>query len=910
MKIIFAHETTGQVNLGGFALKWEDNFDGAANSPPAAHWFNFDGWEDPNDQYRDAIYDHGDAYLDGAGNLRMRIRYDGGNLYLPWIQTYDWPVSQDQWSMFDQGRGTFFIVRARFSDWTAGGPWWAFWLFAPENTYDGDLTNGVEIDIGEVLASQGVRGSWLEQFPNGALNAVNVAVHVGGTLGGRSEFVQLDQYGIDIRDGQFHEIALYWDGTILQWWVDGILIWTITENVPTGGRHALMLSMEYDKWDGANNTDPWDQRELVEDHAADLPQYVDIDSVSVYERIEEVTPTEGIPVILDTDLSGDIDDVAALAALCRLMQLSYCDIEAIGSCVWHGRAVGAISIICDYYGLSNIPIAKQSIGVNSINSTNDKGYASYLTDNFTPTQNSNTAVSSTSLYRQKLAAAEDASIVFITIGPLHNIKQLLDSPADGWSPLTGEALFNLKVGRVHIMGGQYPTSGGSPEYNFSASGTGVAADVVARITVPIYFNGFEVGFSSNGWGFGTQLQSQPASNPVAEAYKYFFLNPPSWINGGVPGPIIDYSTWDTIATITAVRGYSDFSLVSTGYNNIAANGGNTWESSPDGTDFYLVESLAAETFISDVLAPLVLPDHTWDNQYSPPAADGDWVVRTVSANNAPATTVGFHQTEYAPVSGGPYYAYGVDDYPDDCELLLIGDGTTLDMPVRLPKRVKRLHIRGLRFDLDWSKGYLTNKNDSSGTYTVAREKTPFHCNFTHSLVIEGCSVKCNGLAIDIVQLPNAQGDATDHATRDVYVLNSMFSGMGGVGPGFHGDFFHSADNTCRDLYIENVHNTTSYNFITGYAIGGVSWARQVRMRGVSAITGPVGPDGGSASNNFAMPGMDNPAIISDVYHPWGGYTGGGEGHPNIRNSNPHSQDDLCPDHAIGDKYISPFNIGA
>lgn len=298
----------------------------------------------------------------------------------------------------------------------------------------------------------------------------------------------------------------------------------------------------------------------------------------------------------------------------------------------------------------------------------------------------------------------------------------------------------------------------------------------------------------------------------------------------------------------------------------------------------------------------------WGNTYTPPDADGTWVVRTVSSNNALSSDVGFHQTQYAPVDQVERPFYSVDAYPIDCELLLVGDGTTLDMPIRLPSRVKRLHVRGLRFDLDYAKGYVTEKSDQSGTYVIAREKTPFHVNFTHSLTIEGCSVDCNGLAIDIVQLPNTQGDATDHATRDIYILNSAFFDYSGVGPGFHGDLFHSADNTCRDVYIENVYNVCSYNFITGYAIGGVNWARQVYLRRVSSITGPVYQ--GNASNNFAMPGMDNPAIISDVYHPWGGYTGGGEGHPEVRNTNPHTQGDLCPDEYLGDAYQSPFSLSA
>lgn len=308
--------------------------------------------------------------------------------------------------------------------------------------------------------------------------------------------------------------------------------------------------------------------------------------------------------------------------------------------------------------------------------------------------------------------------------------------------------------------------------------------------------------------------------------------------------------------------------------------------------------------------------YEWNNIYTPPSSTS-WVVRTVGTS-LPQTGVGSHQTEYPPVGGGTLPTYEVQTYPQDCDLLLVSDGTVLDMPLRLPARVRRLHVRGVRMSLDWDKGYETRNNTDTADYRVARDKAPWHVTFTHSLVMEGCYVHANGLAFDIVQLPNAQGDATDHATRDVFLLNSAFFHWSGVGPGFHGDLFHSADNACRNVYYENLYTETSYSDNTAYTIGGVNAVRKWHMRNVTMQKGPPYQSPTVNSNNRFGFNEELPAL-DNVYHPWGVYTkvdgdGGFTAHDGsgsgIRSTNPQTQDDLAPNIHIGENYVSPFSIGA
>merc|ERR1712018_895569 len=99
---------------------------------------------------------------------------------------------------------------------------------------------------------------------------------------------------------------------------------------------------------------------------------------------------------------------------------------------------------------------------------------------------------------------KDHSIVVVSIGFLQNLAQLLQSPADDISSLSGYDLVNSKVNSVVIMGGIYPQSFMFSAYNFncglgtlgnSLECTGSARSAVENMPpgVKMVFSGFEVG---------------------------------------------------------------------------------------------------------------------------------------------------------------------------------------------------------------------------------------------------------------------------------------------------------------------------------------------------------------------------------------------------------------------------------
>lgn len=267
------------LDLSGYRLVWADEFEGPAGALPRPHWFFFDGWGAP--KWRDAYYTREDATLDGRGRLALRARLDGGVLKTSYLQTYDWKVPRAQWTTFGPGEGTYIEARVNVARLEAGGLWFAFWLFDPSDTYDGNPATGSEIDVVEYLVSAGKPSSWTKNLPRGTLNHFHVANHWGKAAGqSRTQLIDAAVHGVNLRDGGFHSFGVEWQTDRLTYYLDGRPVWETRDGVSTSDEHALMLSLEYDQGPG----DAWGLDETITDHAAKLPAAVLIDHVRVYAR--------------------------------------------------------------------------------------------------------------------------------------------------------------------------------------------------------------------------------------------------------------------------------------------------------------------------------------------------------------------------------------------------------------------------------------------------------------------------------------------------------------------------------------------------------------------------------------------------------------------------------------------------
>jgi len=285
-------------------------------------------------------------------------------------------------------------------------------------------------------------------------------------------------------------------------------------------------------------------------------------------------------IIFDTDIGGDADDLGALAMLHNLHAAGECELLAVMCWSTELYAVPAIDAVNRFYGHPDIPIGVRKEGP----SHSDWNYNRPIAEAFEHELSYEDAAEVASLYREILAGSEDSSVVIVTVGPLANIKYLLDSPADEISAMDGKALVHEKVKEFVIMGGRFPE--GENEWNFNGNMPGVTTYVLENMDLPVTFTGFEVGVAiKTGARFNEALDE---THPLYVGFKHFSAHAP-WIKDGFQGQILDNSTFDQTAILYAVRkGVGTYwDRVEGGYCLPDSTGGNRWVEGAPGNHSYL-----------------------------------------------------------------------------------------------------------------------------------------------------------------------------------------------------------------------------------------------------------------------------------------------------------------------------------
>ncbi len=304
-----------------------------------------------------------------------------------------------------------------------------------------------------------------------------------------------------------------------------------------------------------------------------------------------------VRIILDTDMAGDCDDAGALALLHALADNGEAEILAIMHNTGNPYSVGCIDAINTYYNRPDIPVGAYK-GELLENSTSK--YAKAIAENFPNDifQNNNT-LDAVALYRSILAA-QDRSVIIVSIGFLTNLENLLTSLPDQHSPSNGPDLIRNKVSKLVVMGGQYPAGS---EFNFSAYEIGgVTKFVIDNWPTPVLFSGFEIGDKIKT---GIGLRQTSPQNPVREIYRLFF-----------DGSFQNRGSYDQTAVLTAVRGLRNYwTTVSVGHNHIHSDGSNTWSTSPDKEHDHLVK-LMPETDLAYLIENLMIQNPKF--KISPP----------------------------------------------------------------------------------------------------------------------------------------------------------------------------------------------------------------------------------------------------------------------------------------------------
>ena len=279
-----------------------------------------------------------------------------------------------------------------------------------------------------------------------------------------------------------------------------------------------------------------------------------------------------LPVILDTDMDSDVDDVSALAQLHVMADRG--EVEILGVMVsghneWSAPCVDAINT---FYGRPDLPIGLVS-GTRGIRQ--NSAYARQVAEAFPQDFEAKHAkIESAALYRRLLAAQPDHSVTIISIGDLTNLAALLSSKGDEQSPLDGLALVEEKVAHYVCMGSRYPaeTDPGVGKWGNFRTDPVSTREVVERWPTMLTFTGG--GAFADSMAIGREIAKlDPKVWPVSLAYRCYF------------GPTKVGSvrhTADLITVLVAVRGFEPwFKVVDHGSNFIDEIGRNAWRDKPD-----------------------------------------------------------------------------------------------------------------------------------------------------------------------------------------------------------------------------------------------------------------------------------------------------------------------------------------
>src|ERR1700722_6077526 len=151
-----------------------------------------------------------------------------------------------------------------------------------------------------------------------------------------------------------------------------------------------------------------------------------------------------LPVIFDTDMGPDYDDVGAITLLHAFADSGKATILATMASNKYEGVAAVINLFNTYFHRPEIPI-----GVPRTHAVNQKD-KQHWTDSILAKYphaivRNDQAADAVTLYRRVLAKQADHSVVIITVGFLTNLQGLLQSKPDAFSTLDGLELVRKKV---------------------------------------------------------------------------------------------------------------------------------------------------------------------------------------------------------------------------------------------------------------------------------------------------------------------------------------------------------------------------------------------------------------------------------------------------------------------------------
>lgn len=297
-----------------------------------------------------------------------------------------------------------------------------------------------------------------------------------------------------------------------------------------------------------------------------------------------------VPVIFDSDMGPDYDDVGAITMLHAFADSSYIKILATVASTKYEGVAAVFNVFNTYFKKPGILIG---VPKNRASELRDfQHWTDSLLAKYPHTIKKNDEVASAVMvYRKLLASQPDKSVVIITTGFLTNLADLLKSPADNYSKLDGRDLVKRKVKQVVCMGGRFPSGS---EFNIRIDAA-ASQFVVDNWPGPILFSGFEIGMKIKT-GLPLIQNNTIKNSPVKDVFRICIPM--------AKEDSLGRSSWDETAVLVAIKGFQSWYRIETGKMEVTADGNNTWTNNSS-MHSYLVETTAPQV-VQQVINNLIM----------------------------------------------------------------------------------------------------------------------------------------------------------------------------------------------------------------------------------------------------------------------------------------------------------------
>jgi len=285
-----------------------------------------------------------------------------------------------------------------------------------------------------------------------------------------------------------------------------------------------------------------------------------------------------VPIIFDTDMGPDYDDVGAITILHHYADLGEANILATVASTKYPGVAGVLNVLNTYFKRPGLPVGVPKGKALELRDT--QHWTDSLLANYPHTIKSNDeAPDAVQVYRKVLAAQPNGSVTIVTVGFLTNLSNLLQSGPDRYSPLDGKALVKQKVKQLVCMAGKFPDG-----YEFNVMEDAAASqNVYSQWETPIIFSGFEIGEKIK---VGIPLINNKSihNSPVKDVFRISIPMAKEDSTGRM--------SWDETAVLVAIKGYAPYYHLEYGHITVANDGKNTW-SKEGKLQAYLVEAVPA-----------------------------------------------------------------------------------------------------------------------------------------------------------------------------------------------------------------------------------------------------------------------------------------------------------------------------